>query len=150
LLAVIGITWVSSVDREGRRRLDQDKDFVRIEIETALMRRIPLIPVLVDGAAMPDSTQLPKALSELARRQAFTVSHIHFNSDMERLATRALELVKEDRSRGREALEEASDADRQRQFDQDKRTKSSIDELATITQGGGTSTRLVMRSCIGK
>jgi hypothetical protein len=134
LLAVIGTTWISSVDREGRHRLDQDKDFVRIEIETALKRRIPLIPVLVDGAAMPDSTQLPEALSELARRQAFIVSQIHFNSDVETLATRALELVKEDRLRRREAWDEAQEADKQRQFQQAKHETSVLSQTIRTTE----------------
>jgi hypothetical protein len=53
LLAVIGKHWVSSADSQDRRRLDDPSDFVRIEIEAALQRNVPVIPVLVDGAAMP-------------------------------------------------------------------------------------------------
>src|SRR5574337_1156833 len=52
LLAVIGKHWVVSADSNNRRRLDDPNDFVRIEIEAALNRNVPVIPVLVDGAAM--------------------------------------------------------------------------------------------------
>ncbi len=61
LLAVIGKHWVASADGQNRRRLDDPSDFVRIEIEAALQRDVPVIPVLVDGAPMPQSGELPDA-----------------------------------------------------------------------------------------
>ena len=59
LIAVIGKGWLSSCDQEGKRRLDNPDDFVRIEIATALKREIRVIPVLVDGTSMPRSTTFP-------------------------------------------------------------------------------------------
>src|SRR5215469_13294202 len=53
LIAVIGKRWLVASDDEGRRRLDSQDDFVRLEIATALRRKIRVIPVLVDGAVMP-------------------------------------------------------------------------------------------------
>ncbi len=53
LQAVIGPGWLDSRDAGGSRRLDNARDFVRIEIEAALARDIRVIPVLVDGAQMP-------------------------------------------------------------------------------------------------
>ena len=44
LIAVIGKAWVSSADVHDRRRLDDPNDFVRIEIEAALERKIRVIP----------------------------------------------------------------------------------------------------------
>jgi TIR domain len=52
LIAVIGKRWLMSSDEEGRRRLDNPKDFVRTEIGTALKRGIRVIPVLVEGASV--------------------------------------------------------------------------------------------------
>ena len=53
LIAVIGKRWLLASDEEGKRRLDNTEDFVRLEISTALKRNIGVIPVLVDGASMP-------------------------------------------------------------------------------------------------
>jgi hypothetical protein len=58
LIAVIGNNWLTSKDDQGGRRLDNPEDFVRMEIATALKREIRVIPVLVDGALMPRSTEL--------------------------------------------------------------------------------------------
>jgi formylglycine-generating enzyme required for sulfatase activity len=85
LIAVIGKRWLISSDEEGGRRLDNPEDSVRIEIVTALKRGIRVIPVLVDGASMPRSRDLPDDLKSLARRNALEVSHNRFRADLERL-----------------------------------------------------------------
>ena len=104
LVAVIGKDWLSR--RRNRRRLDDPNDFVRIEIEAALTRNIRVIPVLVDGAAMPREETLPDTLKALARRQKIEVSHDRFNSDVERL-TNALAFVGEERRKHGAADESA-------------------------------------------
>jgi hypothetical protein len=68
LIAVIGKRWLISSDEEGRRRLDNPDDLVRLEIAAALKRNIRVIPVLVDGALMPRSSDLPDDLKLLVRR----------------------------------------------------------------------------------
>lgn len=85
LLAVIGRDWLSAKNNEGNLRLFDRDDWVRIEVEAALSRNIPVIPVLVDGAPMPRASSLPKPLKPLARRQYGELTHIRFASDMERL-----------------------------------------------------------------
>ena len=94
LIAVIGKRWLISSDEEGKRRLDSPDDFVRLEIATALKRNIRVIPVLVDGALMPRSSDLPDDLKLLVRRNAVEVSHSRFNADLGRLIA-ALEKVLE-------------------------------------------------------
>ena len=84
LLAVIGRQWLTSTDPQGQRRLDNPEDFVRLEIVTALERRIRVIPVLVGGASMPRSTELPDVLQPFARCQAFVVGD-RFDPDIDRL-----------------------------------------------------------------
>ena len=66
LIAVIGKNWLTSKDDQGHRRLDNPEDFVRMEIGAALKRKIRVIPVLVDGALMPRSTDLPEDLKPLS------------------------------------------------------------------------------------
>jgi hypothetical protein len=65
LIAVIGKRWLISSDEEGRRRLDNPQDFVRLEIATALKRGIRVIPVLVDDASMPRDNDLSDDLTHL-------------------------------------------------------------------------------------
>ena len=103
LVAVIGRNWVSSANKDNRRQLDDPIDYVRIEIEAALERGIPVIPVLVDGANMPTPEDLPNGLKKLTRRNGIEVSHTRFDFDVERL-THALSLI-EDEIRQREELE---------------------------------------------
>jgi hypothetical protein len=84
-LAIIGPDWVTAKDNEGRRRLDKTDDFVRIEIAAALDRNIRVIPVLVKNAEIPRSTDLPKELKSLVRRNYIEISHTRFDLDAERL-----------------------------------------------------------------
>jgi hypothetical protein len=86
LLAVIGREWLDIRDASGARRLDDPRDFVRVEIEAALQRGIPVIPVLVSGARMPAEDKLPPSLQALAFRNGIAVRrNPDFHRDMERL-----------------------------------------------------------------
>jgi hypothetical protein len=64
LIAVIDPQWV--VDANGRKRLDDPGDFVRLEIATAFDRSVHVLPVLVGGAKKPEAAELPKMLRKLA------------------------------------------------------------------------------------
>ncbi|MBX2990906.1 MAG: toll/interleukin-1 receptor domain-containing protein, partial [Bacteroidetes bacterium] len=85
LLAVIGPRWLSVTDQTGRRRLDNPEDFIHLEIAAALQRNIRVIPVLVGGAEIPSSDQLPDDLKPLARRQAHEISDTRWEYDSEQL-----------------------------------------------------------------
>jgi TIR domain len=85
-LVVIGPTWLTSTNEDGQRRLDDLSDMVRIEIEAALRRSIPVIPVLVQGASIPRASQLPESLQELVNRNGIPVRYDpDFEPDMVRL-----------------------------------------------------------------
>ena len=101
LLAVIGPNWLTATDEQGRRRLDDPRDSVRLEIEAALARDMWVIPTLVEGAKMPRRQDLPESLGDLARRNALLIRHESFRSDAERLITaimRALTATDPDRA----------------------------------------------------
>lgn len=85
LLVLIGARWLAP-GADGRSRLEDERDFVRLEIAAALARGIRVIPVLLDGAPMPGEADLPEALRGLVWRNAIEVSNTRFNSDLERLA----------------------------------------------------------------
>jgi hypothetical protein len=70
LLVLIGDQWFQSADDHGRRRIDDPADYVRIEIESALKRNIPVVPVLVGEAKMPGASELPESIREMVFRNA--------------------------------------------------------------------------------
>jgi hypothetical protein len=85
LLAVIGRNWIDARDEDGNRRLENPNDFVRVEIGAALQRNIPVVPILVDGATIPDVRQLPNELEELSFRNGIDVRLASFHNDVSRL-----------------------------------------------------------------
>ncbi len=85
MLVLIGHQWLGLQDGTGRRRLDRADDWIRLEIASALRRRIRVVPVLLDGASLPDEAELPDALRPLCRRQALELSDRRWPADLERL-----------------------------------------------------------------
>jgi hypothetical protein len=86
LLALIGPGWIDANDpKTNSRRLDNPKDFVRVEIGEALARGIPVVPVLLDGTPMSDVSLLPDDLKGLVDRQAEFLEYRTFDTDVERL-----------------------------------------------------------------
>jgi hypothetical protein len=85
LLAVIGPEWAGRMENEGRRRLEDPADWVRLEIATALSRRIKVIPILINGARMPGKHDLPESLALLAECQALEIRPQAFAQDAARL-----------------------------------------------------------------
>jgi LysM repeat protein/ribosomal protein S21 len=82
LLALIGDRWLEIKDQDGRRAIDDPKDFVRREIAFALERDIRVIPVLLAGTSMPTSSDLPGELSSFARCNAIEIRHSNFDADL--------------------------------------------------------------------
>lgn len=97
LIVVIGSEWLHLTDASGRRRLENPNDFVRLEIATALDRNIRIIPVLVEGAAMPRPEDLPPDLAKLTRRNAIELSDVRWAFDVDRLI-QAIEGVLQERA----------------------------------------------------
>ena len=98
LLAVMGREWLTCTDRNGRRRLDNPHDFIRLEIGIALTRNVRVIPVLVEGAVMPTASELPSDLERLTRRQAVELRDARWNADIESLAGVLIECLAKRRS----------------------------------------------------
>jgi hypothetical protein len=85
LLVIVGPRWFARSEQSDNR-IDNEADPVRIEVETALKRDIPVIPVLVGGAEMPRTTQLPDSLKDFAFRHAVTVDGgLDFDNHLSRL-----------------------------------------------------------------
>lgn len=87
MLVIIGKNWIDAPEPDGTRRLDNANDPVRFEVETGLAEKgLLVIPVLVGGAPMPGSADLPEAMRELAYSNAAVVRNDpDFRRDMARL-----------------------------------------------------------------
>jgi hypothetical protein len=97
LIVVIGRDWLNIADdKTGRRRLDDPADFVRLEVESALARKVRVIPVLVQDAAMPSAAELPPSIAALARRHAIELSDDRWAYDVDRL-TRTIQVIMEEK-----------------------------------------------------
>ncbi len=89
-VVVIGKSWLNINAARGRRRLDDPRDTVRMEVVTALQRRMRVIPVLVGNASMPDEQDLPEDLQPLTQRNALQITEQDWDEDIAKL-TRALD-----------------------------------------------------------
>jgi hypothetical protein len=85
LLAIVGPEWLTATDPQGRPRLQNSSDYVRLEIEAALTRNVRVIPILVDGAQMPAAVDLPPTLRLFSRRNGLQMSYSRFRGDVESL-----------------------------------------------------------------
>lgn len=85
VLVIIGPRWAGG-DLPGQRRIDDEGDFVRLEVAMALDSGTRVVPVLLPGAEMPSEADLPVPLKPLARRNALSLSDAHWAADIGRLA----------------------------------------------------------------
>ncbi len=99
MLVLIGNNWLDARTENGRRRLDEPNDYVRLEIASALSKSIPVIPILLDGAKMPLSSDLPDDLNQLAFRQSARVDHETFANDLSSIAKSLSGIVRPSRTK---------------------------------------------------
>ncbi len=85
LLAIVGQGWLESRDGSGHKRLEDENDFVRLEIASALQRDIASFRCWFAEPAMPRAEQLPDDLKELAFRNAVELTHARWKSDVQLL-----------------------------------------------------------------
>jgi len=110
MLVVIGPNWLTIADEKGARRLDNQNDYVRIEIESALRQEKRIIPVLVNGASMPAPKDLPKSVKPLALINAVQLSRDKFLRDCGHLADGVAKARAEEKARREEAERIAASA----------------------------------------
>jgi hypothetical protein len=65
MVAVIGLGWLGANPNGKPPRVNDPGDPVRVEIETAIQHKKPILPLLVNGAKMPEESELPDSLHEL-------------------------------------------------------------------------------------
>ena len=96
-ITLIGPHWLTLSDANGKRRLDDPEDFIRLEISTSLKRDIRIIPTLIGGAAVPKTADLPEDLRPLARRQFYEIDDHRWADDCRKLIADLRPLVRPER-----------------------------------------------------
>lgn len=91
MLVLIGPYWLT--DAQGRRRLDNPQDVLRLEISDALAAGLTVIPVLLGGAGMPLAKDLPEPVRPLSRRHAVEITDSRWEYDVGRLIERLRDLI---------------------------------------------------------
>jgi hypothetical protein len=81
-LVLIGKQWATTTRQDGKLRLDDPNDWVRIETAAALRRNVLVVPVLVDGARLPDPAGLPEELRPLCRRNVCELTDSRWSYDV--------------------------------------------------------------------
>ncbi|MGH1486028.1 MAG: toll/interleukin-1 receptor domain-containing protein [Cellvibrionaceae bacterium] len=96
VLIIIGPEWIDAAHEEGGRRLDDENDWVRKEVNLALNSNVRVIPVLVQDAPMPTKEKLPDDIKGLADLHAFTISNsqTHWSFDVQRLVEKIAQIDK--------------------------------------------------------
>jgi hypothetical protein len=85
IVAIVGSRWLGPLP-DGQFRIKEANDPVRLELEAALQSGVPIFPVVVDGAGMPKSDQLPDTVKMFSSINAGTVdSGRDFHQHMLRL-----------------------------------------------------------------
>jgi hypothetical protein len=137
-LVVVGKRWFGPLPRR-RRRIDDPADPVRVEVETALRNGMPVVPVLVEGGAMPNVDQLPDSLKEFVYRNGLEVAPGRdFDQHIERLI-RSMEPIlarpaKELEEAARRAEEERQRAEAARQAEEEKRRAEAAQRAEAARQ----------------
>ncbi len=87
-IALIGPRWAQVTGPDGSRRLDDEDDYLRQEVESALASDVRVVPVCVQGADLPSAEVLPASLAPLVERQGTKLGDASWHDDVERLVRR--------------------------------------------------------------
>jgi len=134
LIAVVGPNWLAAIDESGQRRLDNPEDFVRVEIESALSQKKRVIPVLVNDAKMPRSTELPEGLKPFARCNAVRLTHERFRAETQSLIKALEKVLAETETARRDQAEHALRAEKARAKDEAERLRRERREESRTVQ----------------
>lgn len=94
LAVVIGSRWLERGE-DGRRRIDDPKDYVRREVAEALRREAVVVPILVGDSELPPAGELPLELRGLALCQYRTLRFRDAVQDADRLADELVAMLDE-------------------------------------------------------
>ena len=132
VLAIIGKNFTKLTGDKGVPRIFNMKDFVNVELSTAIKAGKTVIPVLVDNAVIPKASELPKNLHKLPYLNGIKIKHDSWHRDTEKLFREiskiidAIEIKEEAEKKGKEQEEEDRlriEAEKEMEKQEEERTK---------------------------
>jgi len=91
VIVLIGKRWL---ERDaGMPRFGEEQDVITQEIRFAMASKLPIVPVLVDGACMPGESQLPAPLASLSSLNAIDLRHTSFDRDLQAVNDHLVEIL---------------------------------------------------------
>lgn len=82
LLILIGRDWATVTDAQGRRRLDNPDDPLRMEIADGLKDGAAILPILLENAEMPADAELPEDLRSITEHNALKLRDSDWQYDL--------------------------------------------------------------------
>jgi tetratricopeptide (TPR) repeat protein len=87
LLVLIGPRWLApDPGSPDRLLIDNERDWVRVEIGRGFERHVQVVPILLEGSRLPEPDMLPETVRPLVHCQAVEVSHHRLGEDVNHLA----------------------------------------------------------------
>jgi FHA domain-containing protein/TIR domain-containing protein len=103
VIVLIGKGWAGEYE-DGRRRIDNPGDVLRIEVVSALELGVRIIPVLVQGAELPKAEELPAPLRPLTVRQTLRIDDAAVEVGVDQLITAVSRALGEDPGTARHSV----------------------------------------------
>lgn len=92
MLVLIGHKWIVSED--GRRRLEEPGDIVRLEIELALLHDVPIIPIQIDDAPRPKAVDLPDSIRKIMDFKGYDLNNSQWSAKATTIFQAILSVIK--------------------------------------------------------
>ncbi len=93
VIVMIGSEWRNAAYEDGTPRLSSPDDVVRLELALALSEDKTILPILANGANMPNPASLPEDIRGIVRRQGMTLNDSSFDEDMENVCWAVTQLA---------------------------------------------------------
>jgi hypothetical protein len=102
MLAIIGHNWLEEIQRRAAAGAtpilsvhedDSEPDWVCVELTRGLLRGIPVVPVLIEGASMPAKRALPTELKGLSNRNGMELHARFFDDQTGRLVREIAKII---------------------------------------------------------
>ena len=94
VLVMIGDDWLTVNGPDGEPRIADPRDWIRLEVSSALSRGKPVIPIYVEGVRPPRPEELPSDLKGLANLQGAHLREHGWEADVAHLVSGLAGLLK--------------------------------------------------------